>query len=531
MSMMPASRTLPRLIDELAQGHAERTALVGAGQRYRYGQLKSEVMRVARRLHFLGIGPQDKVGILMGNRPEWVISALAIASLGATMVSINTWATLRELEHVVGHSEASYIIASPTLLKADYGRMFRELGPWEERLPRLRGILGVGASLPDGWQPLFDGRADVDVSADGEIAAAFAAVEPDTVAFLLYTSGSTSAPKGVPLKHRHLIENNWQTGERQHIDSSDRLWLAISLFWSLGCANAMLNLLTHGGCIVLQEAFEPGEALRLIEEERCTVYYGTPNMAYALLQHPDFAERDVSSLRTGSAGGSPDQMRWVLKLGAKDICNIYGLTELYATTHITDAHDDVELRMRSIGKPLPGFLTKIVAPDGTVLPAGEIGELLIKGCFEGYYKDPELTARSLDPDGYFRTGDLVSADDAGNVYFQGRLKEMIKSGGINVSPAEIELVLMSHPGIAFAQVVGVPDPVQDEIVAAAIVLKAETALGADEVLAWCKARLAGYKVPRLVRFVTDRQLPLTSTGKIQKNRIAAELFSPAGSAS
>jgi fatty-acyl-CoA synthase len=248
-------------------------------------------------------------------------------------------------------------------------------------------------------------------------------------------------------------------------------------------------------------------------------------MAYALLQHPDFARRDVSSLRTGSAGGSPDQMRWVMKLGATKICNIYGLTELYATTHITDAHDDLELRLHSVGKPLPGFLTKIVAGDGALHPVGAVGELLIKGCFEGYYKDDELTARSLDAEGYFRTGDLVCADEAGNIYFRGRLKEMIKSGGINVSPAEIEMVLMSHPAIEFAQVVGVPDAVHDEVVAAAIVLKADAVLGVEEILNWCRERLAGYKVPRLVRLVAERELPLTSTGKIQKNRIAAGLFS------
>jgi fatty-acyl-CoA synthase len=292
----------------------------------------------------------------------------------------------------------------------------------------------------------------------------------------------------------------------------------------------MLNLLTHGGCSVLQEAFEPGEALRLIEEERCTIYYGTPNMAYAMLQHPDFARRDVSSLRTGSAGGSPDQMRWVMKLGAEKICSIYGLTELYATTHITDAEDDLELRLHSVGKPLPGIQTKIVSPDGALLPVGAIGELLIKDRFEGYYKDDDLTARSLDAEGYFKTGDLVCADEAGNIYFRGRLKEMIKSGGINVSPAETELVLMSHPGIEFAQVVGVPDTVHDEIVAAVIVLKANAVLSVEETLNWCRSQLAGYKVPRLVRFVTERELPLTSTGKIQKNQIAAKFF-PSGSVS
>ena len=313
---------------------------MGSGRRLNYRELQQEVLKVARRLHRLGVGPGDKVAILMGNKPEWVISALAIVSLGATMVSLNTWATLKELEYLIKHSDSKYLITVPSFLKSNYERMLRSSNRWSERFPMLRGVLGVGETLPKGWAPLLDDATDRDTSADDEIARASDSVRPTDIAFLLYTSGSTSAPKGVHLQHYGLIENPWHIGERQHVTEPDRLWLAVSLFWGLGCENAMMNLLTHGGCIVLQEFFDAGEALRLIEQERCTLFYGMANMAQAMHEHPDRAKRDISSLRSGMTGGTPEQVRRVVELGATQICNVYGMTETYGNSHVTDADDD-----------------------------------------------------------------------------------------------------------------------------------------------------------------------------------------------
>ena len=527
MKRMPVARTLPRLVEELAQTFGPRPALAGGGRHLSYAQMREEVWRIARRLHHLGVRRGDKVGILMGNRVEWVTSCLAIASLGAVMVSLNTWATVRELEYMLAHSETRTLIAHPNFLKADYGAMLRELEPHAERLPHLREVLGTGASLPPGWQPLFDGLTDSDARDDAAIAAAFAAVLPDDIAYLLYTSGSTAKPKGVQLQHYPLIENLWNIGERMHVTENDRLWLAVSMFWGLGCSNALFNLLTHGGSIVLQESFEPGEALRLIEEEKCTMFYGTANMGQAMHEHPDRARRDLSTLRGGAAVGTPEQIMRVVELGAKEICNIFGMTEGYGNCHVADAHDPLQKRLESVGRILPNRQQKIVSPEGRVLPPGEVGELMLKGYMTpGYYKDPVATAASFDEEGYFRTGDLAYLDADGYLYFRGRLKEMVKTGGINVAPAEVEEVIMAMPGVHLAQVVGVPDATRDELLAAVIVLKPDATLAVEVVTARCREVLAAYKVPRLVRFVEERELPLTTTGKIQKNRIAATFFAP-----
>ena len=528
MSLIPKSRTIPQLVNELAQSYAERSAVIGSGQHLTYSDLKHETLRIARVLYKLNVRAGDKVAILMGNKPEWITCALAIASLGATAVPLNTWATPSELEYLIQHSDATYVIATPTFLKADYAKILRDFEPFSERFPMLRGVLGLGDTLPAGWMPLFDGIADIDTSCDQAIARAYSAVQPTDVALMLFTSGSTAKPKGVLLNHVGLIENSWNTGERQHLTEDDRLWLAVSLFWGMASATAMWNLMTHGGCIVLQEHFDVAEALRLIEAERCTVFYGTPNMVQAMFEHPDRPKRDLSSLRTGGTSGTPDMMARVIALGVKDICNIYGLTETHGHTHMTDVHESVERRMQTLGKVMPGTLQKVVSPEGVEVPAGTVGELLLKGYITpGYYKQEELTAQSFDADGYFRTGDLVCLDEEGYLQFRGRLKELIKTGGINVSPLEVEFVLKMHPGVSIVQVVAVPDATLNEVVAAVIVPKDGAALTVAEILDFCKAKMAAYKVPRLIAFIQETDFPLTTTGKLQKNLMAAKFFGEA----
>jgi fatty-acyl-CoA synthase len=526
MATIPASRTIPDLVDELARRFPEREALIGAGERYTYRQLRAEVRRSARALHGLGVRRGDKVAILMGNRPEWIVAALAITVLGGVMVGVNTWATPRELEYILGHSDAMVLITVERFLKHDYRATLGEIAP---RLARLERIVGVAREVPVGWLRYADLGEFAARAPESALDAAQRAVAPADVAYLLYTSGSTATPKGVQLQHYALIENMWQIGERQRVTEHDRLWLAVSLFWGLGCENALFNVLTHGGCVVLQEHFDAGVALELIERERCTLFYGTPNMGQALLEHPDRPKRDLSSLRGGATIGTPEQIQRVVDLGAREICNIYGLTETYGNCNVTDAADPLARRLTSVGRPLAGVDQRIVDPEtGRPVAPGEVGEIRVKGYVTlGYYKDPERTAESFDEQGYFRTGDLGWADADGNLHFRGRIKEMVKTGGINVAPVEVEEVLMTHPGVQLAFVTGVPDAARDEVLAAVIVPKAGAALSAEALQAFCREALAVYKVPRLVRFVAERELPLTTTGKVQKNRLAATFF-PAG---
>jgi fatty-acyl-CoA synthase len=521
MATMPQSRTIPDLIDELARRYPEREALVGSAQRYTYHELRTEVRRLARALHALGVRRGDKVAILMGNRPEWLIADFAITLLGAVMVGVNTWATARELQHILSHSDTRFLFCVARFLKHDYAAMLPELD-----LPQLERIICVGDGGRPGWLSYDDLRSRAGSVEESIIDAAQRAVRPQDMAYLLYTSGSTALPKGVEIQHYALIENMWHIGERQKVTEHDRLWLAVSLFWGLGCENALFNLLTHGGCIVLQEHFDAGQALELIERERCTVFYGTPNMAQALCEHPERAVRDLSSLRGGATIGTPEQIMRVVELGAREICNIYGLTETYGNCNVADARDPLERRLSNVGRPLTGVAQRIVDPQtGDLLPPGEVGEVRVKGYVTtGYYKDPARTREAFDEHGFFRTGDLGMLDAEGYLHFRGRIKEMVKTGGINVAPIEVEEVLLAHPAVQAAFVTGVPDAVHDELLAAVIVPKRGASLSEREVTEHCRKSLAAYKVPRLIRFAAEAELPLTSTGKVQKNRLASTFF-------
>src|SRR5437867_11175314 len=452
----------------------------------------------------------------MSNRPEWLLVDFAVTMLGATLVPISTWSRARELAYVLDHCDATTLITVDRFLCQDYLAMLAEIGaPGSELWSRLRHVVVVGAPGPTGtvgFQELWDLG---DAVSDATLDTCQRAVTPDDVAYVLYTSGTTSTPKGVQLRHRGLIENTWNIGERQHLSSADRMWMGISLFWSFGCANALPAVMTHGGTIVLQPDFDAGEALALVERERCTVYYGTPNIALALREHPDRARRDLSSLRTGAAIGSQQAMQMVMDLVAREICNVYGLTECYGNCAVTDARDPVDVRLHTVGRPLPGMEIRIVDPETRrPLGPGEVGEITIRGYLTpGYYKDPDKNAAAFDANGDFLSGDLGLVDEGGRIRFRGRIKEMVKTGGINVAPVEVEDVLLGHPAVEQVYVVGVPDPRKEEVLAAVLVLRDGVDASLDELRAYCRARLAAFKVPQHFRVVKREELPVTATGK------------------
>ena len=518
---MPRSRTAPALLAELAESHPGTEFVVGGGRRLTYPEFRAEARRFARGLHALGVRRGDRVAILMGNRPEWLVANFAIYSLGAVMVSLNTWATRRELAWMLDHSETTVLVTVDRFLGQDYTGTLREAAAAGE-LPRLRQVVRIapdGREVPGGrvsWDAVMEAGEAVPESA---VDTAEAAVAPSDVACILYTSGSTSTPKGVQLQHYALIENMWGIGERQHLRAGDRLWLAVSLFWGLGCENALFALMTHAGTIVLQERFDAGEAIDLIEGEGCTVVYATPNMVRAIAEHPDFRPERLASLRTGVTIGTPEQVRLLAELGAREVCNVYGLTETYANCTVTDAGDPIEVRAASVGRPLPGFELAIEDPETRrPLPPGEVGEIKVRGYVTcGYYRAEDKNREAFDDAGWFLTGDLGYLDESGRLFFRGRLKEMIKTGGINVAPVEVEEVLTSHPGVEQAYVVGLPDAERDEIVVAVVVPR-EHPGGVDEAAlrAHCAGALAAYKRPRRYRLVAAGDLPLTTTGKVRK---------------
>ncbi len=532
--MPPRSRTLGDLLDEIARERPGAEAVIFRDQRLTYGALRARADELARALLATGVRNGDRVAVLLPNRPEWLVAAFATAKLGAITVGVSTFSAPREIAWTLEHCRPAAIVT----MESFRGRSYLEplyatcpelatSAPGElrsERLPELRAVISVDERRHDGVYRLRD-FVERGSAVPGDALRA-AAVTPTDPCYILYTSGSTATPKGVVLAHGGVIENGFGIGERMHLTAADRVWLAVPLFWSFGSANALPALLTHGGSIVLQESFEAGEALTLLDAERCSVYYGMANMARAMLEHPDRGRRALAAMRTGLTIGLPEDIQMTMEaVAAHELCNVYGSTETYGNCAVTDAHDDLALRLETQGRPLPGMTIRVVAPQtGRTLPPGEVGEFRVRGrVTPGYYNDPEQTRAAFDADGYLVTGDLGLIGDDGRVRFRGRLKEMIKTAGMNVAPLEVEAVLLSHAAVKQAHVVGVPDRARGEMVVAAVELREGVPVSAEALAAFCRERLAGYKVPARFVFRKADEFPRTPTGKVQKPRLREEL--------
>jgi fatty-acyl-CoA synthase len=532
----PRSRTLGALLDEIATARPEAEAVVFRGERLTYAALHDRVDALARAFLALGVSRGDRIALLLPNRPEWLVTAFAGARLGAVTVAISTFSAPREIAWALEHAQPRAIVTMEAFRGRGYLEPVYELCPElarsapgqlrTERLHELRAVIAIDERRHDGvdrWSDVLGRGAAAGTRA---LAGATAAVEATDPCFILYTSGSTATPKGVTLAHGGVIANGFDIGERQHLGPADRLWLSVPLFWSFGSANALPAIVTHGGTIVLQESFEPGEALALLDEERCSVYYGMANMARAMLEHPDRSRRRLDSMRTGLTIGLPEDIQMTIDaVNARELCNVYGATETYGNCAVTDAHDPLDVRLATQGRPLPGMEIRVVDPStGRSLPVGEVGEFRVKGHLTpGYYRDPEQTRAAFDVHGCFVTGDLGLIGDDGRVRFRGRLKELIKTSGANVAPLEVEAILMTHPAVKQAYVVGVPDRDRGEVGVAAVELHPEATATAEALTVFCRERLASYKVPARFVFRTAEQFPRTATGKVQKPRLREEL--------
>jgi fatty-acyl-CoA synthase len=529
---IPLSRTLPALLAEMAVRYPDRLFLIDRDRRLTYPQFQAEARRMARGLHALGVRRGDKVAILMGNQIEWLLIDFAVNMLGGTMVALNTWWRGRELEHALSISDTAMLVMADRYGSNDYTQTIAEID-LPGRLPKLRQIICLGADPPPGAVPFTAIHEAAERTAEHVLDSAIAAVQPEDLSCLLFTSGSTSRSKAAGLVHRGLIENMHGIGERMHLTEQDRLLLAVSLFWSFTCANGLFAAMTHGASIVLQFRYDPGEMLRLIEAERCTAVYTQPNIVIALHAHPERRTRDLSSWRTGIC--RPQVLPLLEEIGPRQMITSYGLTECYGNSCNSDAHWPSDLRRIGSGKPLPGVELDIVDPaTRKQLPPGEVGEIRLRGnVTPGYYNDPVRTAESIDAEGWFYTGDLGMFEEHGILVFRGRIKEMIKTGGINVTPADVEEALEEHPAVRQAVVVGVPDPTRDEIVAALVVLHEGAQATPDELREHCRRTMAIFKVPRQIEIVPFDQMPLTDTGKVSKlavQKLLTARYAPAQAA-
>lgn len=501
------------LLESQAEETPDATAVVTAAGRWTYSEWLRESQRVAAALAADGVGPGDTVALIAPNRLEWLAVAFGAAAVGARLAPFNTWLKGPELAYLLE-------LARPTVL-VTVDRWARQhfLDDLDVILPGLRvppeRVVVLGAEAPAGTVPYGSWRS-VDPAPVAPVR------PPDDIAFVLFTSGSTAQPKGVTLTHRDLIANGFQIGARQGIGSEDRLLLVSPLFWSLGSANALFATLTHGTCLVLMDQFEAGEALRMIESERCTAIYTLTVITHALLTHEAFTQERVSSLRRGLTFGSPDEMRRVIDdLGVRDICNIYGSTELYGNCAVSPWDAPVEDRLASSGPALEGVEIRIVDPDtGGTLGAGATGEIQVRGrVTPGYLGLDGTISPVTDQDGWFATGDLGRLDERGWLSFAGRRSEMIKTAGINVSPAEVESVLVEHEDVAAAAVTGVSHPVRGEQVVAFVQLEPGSELKPEDLRTWAVERSASYKVPARI-FIVD-EFPTTTTGKLARRELRA----------
>ncbi|HVE27296.1 MAG TPA: class I adenylate-forming enzyme family protein [Sporichthya sp.] len=511
----PSARTLAGLLNERAEGAPAAVGAVTADSRATWAELRAGAARAAAALRRDGVGRGDRVAVLLDNRLEWLQVAFGAASLGAVVTPINTWVKTRDLDYLLGHAQPRVLVTIDQLGKQDYLGYLGELGvpgPLVERLVVVGKEVPAGAVSFDHWAT---GDADfVDVADPGEIA------------LVLYTSGSTANPKAVPLTHRHLIENGWAIGSRQGLSPADRVFLSAPLAWAYGSANALMSSFTHGAALVLQSTFDAAGAYELLRRERCTSIYTLPVMTRALLDLPGFDAASLPDLRRGLTIGPPAEL--VLAhgaLGVDQICNIYGSTETYGNCCVTPHDAPFARRVSSQGPPLDGVELRIVDVDTRApLGVGQVGEILVRGRITpGYLGADRHPERVTDDSGFFATGDLGSLDADGWLTFAARDSEMIKTAGINVSPAEVEAFLASHPDVVEVAVVGAEAEVRGQVVVAFVRLVPGAEVTTDQLRAWCKDSIASYKAPAAV--IAIEAMPTTPTGKLSRRdlvRLAGE---------
>jgi fatty-acyl-CoA synthase len=505
---MPVSRDLGLLSREQAERFGAHPALIGGGETIGYATLADRAARIASFLIARGVRRGDRIGLLMNNRPEWVETFFGAAMAGAVVVAFSTWSKRDELGYLIGDSGIRLLVTLDRFGDQNFADDLRSMTPLD--------VVLLGEDRDPGWTPY---RAMLTAPPAGPGTPA----RPSDDVIVIYTSGSSSRPKSVPLSHGGIIENGFNIGERQGYTDADRVLLAPPLFWSYGSANAMSAVLTHGATLVLQQRFEPGEALDLIEQHRCTALYTLPAITAALISHNSFRPERTRSLRTGLTIGAPQDVRTAAEvLGAHEICNVYGQTETYGNCCVTWHHWPLERRAACQGPPLPGVTIRIVdETTGAVVPPGKAGLIEVKGhVMRGYIgASAGQTDAAMTGDGFFRTGDMGELTETGDIRFIGRTTEMIKKGGINISPTEVEDVLMRHPAVALAGVVGVPDPTQGELIAAFVVRKPGQTVTEASLTAHCRDLASRYKVPDFISF--QDVLPVTATGKLMRRDLKA----------
>ena len=501
---------------DTAARFGDREAFVDcvAGLRVTYAEFLSEVEACALGLLAMGITTGDRIGIWAPNRLEWAIAQYASAAIGAIFVTINPAYRTHELAYVLNQAGIALLIAAPEFKGSDYRAM---VGSVRAECPALQHAIFLGD--PE-WADLLEAGRASDPSRLSVIESGLRADDPINIQ---YTSGTTGFPKGATLSHRNILNNGFLVGEKLGYSEADRICVPVPFYHCFGMVMGNLAATSHGSTIVIPApGFDPGLTLQAVSEERCTSLYGVPTMFIAMLNHDAVASLDLASLRTGIMAGSPcpvEVMKQVIDtMGMHEVSICYGMTETSPVSTQTDRDDSIDRRVSTVGRVHPHVEIKVIDPTtGETVPRGVPGEFCTRGysVMRGYWEDPERTAEAIDDEGWMHTGDLAVMDDEGYVNITGRIKDMVIRGGENIYPREIEEFLYAHPDIIDAQVIGVPDAVYGEELAAWVRLRpGADPLTPEALREFCTGRLAHYKIPRYVRVVDE--FPMTVTGKVRK---------------
>jgi acyl-CoA synthetase (AMP-forming)/AMP-acid ligase II len=536
--------TIGDLLLTAADRCPDKTALLLPERACSYAALRDRALLLARALRALDVGAGDHVGLLLPTCMDFTEIMFAAALVGAVTVPINARYRPPEIAYVTENADLKVLFTSLEFADAvDFvGRLHQALPGLAEApdpltldlstAPKLKCCVILGGGGADG----FCGTAQFERLADGvevdEVHLRRLQTRLGSTALILYTSGTTSNPKGCLISHESMVRNSITLGERYRLTENDKFWSPLPMF-HIAAILPLLSIFDVGGTYITAPHFDPGEALEILEREKVTATY--PSfwaIMGPLVRHPEFAERDLSSIRLMNAnlGVQPPEVGETMEKFLPDVVYVgsFGMTEAAGTVTTGRLDDTRAQRFERLGNPLPGHEVKIVDPEsGRELGVGEQGECLIRSysTFTGYYRSPEKTAEALDDEGWFHSGDICSVDADGQVLFHGRLKDMLKVGGENVAAAEIESCLQEHPGVRLAQVVGVPDDRYQEVAAAFVELKETGGASEDQLIAFCRERIAGFKVPRYVRFVDE--WPMSST-KIQKFKLREQLLAELG---
>ncbi len=516
--------TLGAAFDRVADAYATREAVVSAHQniRYTYAELRERTDTFARGLMALGVGHGDRIGIWSTNTIEWVVAQFATPKIGAILVNINPAYRSSEATYVLRQSGVSILLVQVRHKTSDYAAIVGEI---RADLPDLRMVVFIGddaiETMIEGamrFDDVYDAAPNISVDA---LALRLAQTQFDDAINIQYTSGTTGFPKGATLTHHNILNNGFFIGEGIRYAPGDRVCVPVPFYHCFGMVLGNLAIVTHGATLVIPNyAFDAKLTMDAVVAERCTSLYGVPTMFIAELDLPNFASYDCTTLRTGIMAGSPCPVEIMKRVQSEmhmpEVTICYGMTETSPVSTQTAVDDPLEKRTGTVGRVHPHLEVKIVDDAGRIVPRNVPGELCTRGysVMLGYWGDPENTAIAIDAARYMHTGDIATMDDDGYLNIAGRIKDLVIRGGENVYPREIEEYLYSHPAIKDVSVIGVPDAKYGEELCAWVILREGVNASDEDVRAFCRGKIAHYKIPRYIHFVDA--FPMTVTGKVQK---------------